>query len=298
MNEENELHEPEETTFEWIEGVEDEQPETDSETEPEEATADEQDEVEPDSSEEEEEEKPEEEGLTDDTDIDLGEDKKPVKLKELKDGYLRQADYTKKTQEVARQREEIDREKEEMKPIKEWAEYIESNPYLFHQIDNAIKEWNNTGVLPVEDIVANAGVSKYVNHLMSENSRLQKELESVTGEYQTTKFTTEMNTLASELKEEYGELVTDEYMTTLQNEAKEHGYSAEVAKKIAEGELAKKKLHQEHKDTKKMQRETEAKTVQNMREKKKKMPPQPKQTAQRPDTSTEKIEEWEDVFGA
>lgn len=234
---------------------------------------------EPDSDKEKDDEQDDEEekpAFDDDTEIELGEDKKPVKLSELKNGYLRQSDYTKKTQALSEERKVFEAEKAEMEPVKGWLDYINQNPYLFQQINQAIDQWNQSGVLPIEEVLADSQAGKYINHLMAENSRLQKELDQAQGDYQTTKFDADMNTLLSELKAEYGDLVTSEYEESLRKQARDEGLSKEVLKRIAKGDLAEQKLEQSQKESKK----AEAKTKQKLRETK--LPPQPKNKGQQP----------------
>lgn len=59
-------------------------------------------------------------------------------LKEFKNGYLRQSDYTRKTQELARQREEA-------KDALEVYEYLRNNPHLV----NSLLQMDNGNVNPV-----------------------------------------------------------------------------------------------------------------------------------------------------
>ena len=59
-------------------------------------------------------------------------------LKEFKNGYLRQSDYTRKTQELARQREEANE-------ALEVYEYLRNNPHLV----NALMQMDNGQVNPV-----------------------------------------------------------------------------------------------------------------------------------------------------
>jgi hypothetical protein len=228
--------------------------------------------------------------FNDDTEIDLGEGRNPVKLAELKNGYLRQSDYTKKTQALSDERKAFEGERAELEPVKGWLEYINTNPYLFQQINNAIQEWNQTGVLPLEEVI-NTESGPYINHLMSENSRLQKELDRISGEYQTTKFDGDMKGLVNDLKAEYGDLIDSEYEQSLITQAKEQGLSMDVLKRIAKGDLAEKKLQQTQQESKKV----EAKTKQKIRETK--LPPQPKKVGNQP--AKEEIDtdgDWLSIF--
>lgn len=289
--------------------VVDEQPEKDSETEAEEATDVEQDVVEPDSKSEEdesdeetdeesEEEQEETPAFDDDTEIELGEDKKPVKLAELKKGYLRQSDYTKKTQELSTQREEVEQAQEKLKPVQDWLERIETNPYVFQQIEKALTEYQNTGILPIEEVLQDAQYSKYINHLWAENTKLTKERDSLKGEFEGVKFNTDMDKLTADLVKDYGDAVTDEYIEDLKQQAKDNNYSIDVAKKIAKGDLADQKLKQEQEHSKKAKRETEAKTIQSIQEKRQKLPPQPKSKGQRPGKEPVRVEDmsWSEAL--
>lgn len=235
-------------------------------------------EVEPDSDEQQEEaEETEEEPLfNDDTEIELGEGRQPVKLAELKNGYLRQSDYTKKTQALAEERKEFESQVQEYEPIKGWLDYIQQNPYLFQQVNQAIETWNNVGEIPPLDEVLNTEAGPYINHLITENNRIQQELDRLSGEYQSTKFDSDMKALVSDLKGEYGDLLTPEYEQSLVTQAKEEGLSPDVLKRIAKGDLAELKLQQTQQESKKV----EAKTKQKIRETK--LPPQPKNKGNQP----------------
>jgi hypothetical protein len=261
------------------EEVADDQPETESETKTVEETEGEETtehEVEPDGEETAEETTEETPAFDDDTEIELGEDRQPVKLSELKSGYLRQSDYTKKTQALAEERKTFESEKAEMEPIKGWLDYINENPYLFNQVNEAIKAWNNIGEIAPLDEVLNTEAGPYINRLMARVSELEGELNRVSGEYQTTKFDSDMKALVNDLKADYGDLITPEYEQSLITQAREQGLSTDVLKRIAKGDLAEQKLQQVSKDSKKV----EAKTKQKIRETK--LPPQPKKVAQQP----------------
>jgi hypothetical protein len=170
-------------------------------------------------------------------------------------------------------------------------EYINSNPYLIQRFNEAVQAWNNVGELAPLEEVLDTEAGPYINHLISENNRMQKELDQISGEYQSTKFNSEMNTLVSDLKAEYGELITPEYETSLRQQAEEQGLSADVLKRIAKGDLAELKLQQTQQDSKKV----EAKTKQKIRETK--LPPQPKKVAQQPSKQQPDITgSWEDFF--
>jgi hypothetical protein len=228
--------------------------------------------------------------FNDDTEIDLGEGRDPVKLAELKNGYLRQSDYTKKTQALADERKAFEGEQAEMEPVRDWLEYINSNPYLMQTVNQAIETWNNVGEIPPIEELLDTEAGPYINHLIAENSRLQNELDQTLGEYQTTRFNSEMNTLVTDLKAEYGELITPEYEQSLRQQAEEQGLSSDVLKRIAKGDLAELKLQQTQQDSKKV----EAKTKQKIRETK--LPPQPKKVAQQPSNEINMDGDWLSIF--
>lgn len=259
----------------------DDQPEVESEVEEVSKDTVTDDEVEPDSDEQQEETEETEEteekpAFDDDTLIDLGDGTQPIPLKELKAGNLRQADYTKKTQALAAERTEFESEKAELEPVRGWLDYINSNPYLMQRVNEAISTWNNLGEIPPLEEVLDTEAGPYINHLITENNRIQSELDRINGEYQNTKFDSDMNTLVTDLKAEYGDLITPEYEQQLKDQAQQEGLSTDVLKRIAKGDLAEQKLQQTQKDSKKV----EAKTKQKIRETK--LPPQPKKVAQQP----------------
>lgn len=273
------------------------QPEEDTEPEAEEEQEDaSEDVVEPDTDEESEEEQPEEEPesdtptITDDTEIDLGEGKQAVKLSELKAGYLRQSDYTKKTQALADERKAFESEKTEYEPLKGMNDFLNSNPWLAQQINTFIQEFSQTGSISLEDALQDATYGQHLNYLMAENKRLSKENESLTGKVGDMEFTGTFRDLTTELKAEYGDLVTDEYITSLQQRAKDEKLSTTSLRDIAEAQLAKKQLEQLRQESKQKVKQTQAKTVQELQEQRKRTPAAPKSQGQRPskdDTPTD-----------
>jgi hypothetical protein len=236
------------------------------------------------------------EPLSDDTEIELGEDRQPVKLAELKQGYLRQSDYTKKTQALADERKAFETERQHFEPVKQWLDYINGNPWLFQQINTAIREFNSTGVLPIEEVMQDAQYGRYINHLMAENNRLQSQLGTLQAEKGEIEFSTTMNGVIGDLKTEYGDLLTPEYEQQLRDQAKADGLKPEVVKKMAKGDLAEQKLQQEQAKSKKAGKEAEARTIQKLQEKRNALPPQPRSSAQRPaDEAPEENMSWFDL---
>lgn len=273
--------EDESTDTEDTEEVEED--DSDEESEPtEDDESDEEEQDESDNSEDDDTEESESEtSLSEDTEIEVGED--TVSLKELKDGYLRQSDYTKKTQELAEQRKELE-------PTQEWMEYWTQNPYLKEQIMSAIQEWENTGFVPIEKVLDGSEHGQYVNHLLQENQKLQQQLDDTNTKFKETEFESNLTQLKTSLKDSYGELVTDEYIDTLRQRGKDEGLSYDVLKEIADGQLSKKQLEQERK-----QKQKQA-AKQKKEKKSKRLPPQPKPKGQTPkETSTS--DGWDGFFG-
>lgn len=274
-----------------------ENPESDAE-DLEEDPAEEQDEVEPDSdadneeaAEEETEEPP---AFNDDTEVDLGEGRQPVKLAELKQGYLRQSDYTKKTQELATQRKDVESQLEQAKPAQEWLSYMNQNPWLFQQFHQAIQQWNQTGVLPLEDVMQDPESAKYINHFMAENDALKKENETLKAKYGDLEFGTGMDKTIAELHAEYGDLITPEYEQVLRDQAKTENLKPDMLKRLAKGDLAEKKMQ----SSKKTAGEIEAETIQQLQEKRKSLPPNPKSKGQKPQSPTKSVEDmsWAELL--
>lgn len=214
--------------------------------------------------------------VEDDPDVEMGEGRKSVKMSELKNGYLRQADYTKKTQELATQRKEVETMRDSLKGAESWHNHMQANPWLWNQITQAMEVFNQTGVAPLEEALADAQYGHYINHLMAENTQLKREMEGLRGDYEGVKLTSEMSQLRNELKSEYGELVTDDYMKSLQDRAKAEKLSSATLKEIAEGHLAKQQLKKSQTSAKKISKEAEARTIQKLQETRTKSPTSPK----------------------
>ncbi|MBB6731891.1 hypothetical protein [Cohnella zeiphila] len=274
--------------FTRLDSADDVQPETDTDAEVEEESADLEDggsdasESDDDPQEEDGTEEVEVEVEDEDPEISLGEGKASVKRSELIKGYLRQSDYTKKSQELATQRKEVEALSESLKPVKEWRDHMDANPWLWQQLNTAIARFNEEGVLPIEEVLQDSQYGKYVNHLLAENNRLKKENETIKGDYEGVKLTSEMSNLRTELQAEYGDLVTDDYMQQLQDRAKNEKLSTATLREIADGHLAKEKLKASDTSVKKATRQAEAKAVQKLAETRKRAPEAPTARATAP----------------
>lgn len=269
------------------EPADDEQPEMDSEaeadeteeTETVEATAD---------------ETADEEGVTDtqepafndETEVDLGEGRQAVKLAELKQGYLRQSDYTKKTQALADERKTFEAERAEWEPVKGLNDFLTANPWLAQQINQFVSDFSQTGTISLEEALADATYGQYINSLMAQNTQLQKQLDSVNAKFGELEFTGTMRDLKSGLKAEYGELATDEYLNTIEQRAKDEKLPLNVLKEIAEAHLSKKQLEKAQKEAKTASKKAEADTIRTLQEQRKSTPPGPRSQGQRPSQET------------
>jgi len=235
--------------------------------------------------------------VVEDPEYELGDGKKKVKLSELKEGFMRTSDYTKKTQELASQRKEVEAQTEKLKPVQDWLTHMEDNPWLWGQINQAIEEFNRSEVLPLQEVLQDAQYGAYVNRLTADNNRLKRELDSVKGEYEGVKLNTEFSKLKGELSTDYGDLVTPEYMQSLQDRAKKEKLSTSTLKEIAEGHLAKEKLKSQSTNVKKETKKAEAKAVQSLAETRRNAPSRPKPAAQAPaKTDVVRNEGWKEFF--
>ena len=83
-------------------------------------------------------------------------------IKEFRNGSLRQADYTKKTQELAKQREEL-------KDAKELFDYLRANPYLVETLKEAEQNPNS---------VVHTSAPSYENEMFRDLAMKQRALEA------------------------------------------------------------------------------------------------------------------------
>lgn len=269
--------------FSGIATADEEQPDegSDAEMDTEEETAEEtltEEGAEESNAEESEQEEPA--AFGDDTEVDMGEGRQALKLSELKSGYLRQSDYTKKTQELATQRKEVDAQLETVKPMQDWLNFATSNPYLWTQINTAIQQFQQSGFADFEAVVQDAEYGKWINGFQAEIGSLTKELNDYKSKYGELEFSTTMDKTIGELRSEYGDLLTPEHEAELRQQAKEQGISPDMLKRLAKGDLAEKKLTQSQEKGKKSRRQIEAEVTQKQRENR--LPPQPNKHGQKP----------------
>lgn len=97
-------------------------------------------------------------------------------IKEFRNGSLRQADYTKKTQELAKQREEL-------KDAKELFDYLRANPYLVDALREAEQNPNS---------VIHSSAPTYENDMIRDLTMRQRALET--------------DIKMNELKQKYGDI--------------------------------------------------------------------------------------------
>jgi len=125
---------------------------------------------------------------------------------------------------------------------------------------------------------------------------MQKELDSLKGEYEGVKLSSEMTRLQTDLKAEYGDLVTDEYMKSIQERAKSEKLSTSTLKEIADGHLAKEQLKANKTNVKQVSKEAEAKAIQKLAETKKSAPQSPKQVGGSPKQESSTDGSWSDFL--
>lgn len=236
------------------------------------------------------EEKP---AFNDETEVDLGNGTQPVKFAELKQGYLRQSDYTKKTQLLADERKTFETERAEWEPVKGLNDFLGSNPWLAGEINRFVQEFTTTGAISIEDALADAQYGQYINSLLAQTNQLTKELESYKGKVGELEFSGTMRDLKGELKTEYGDLATDDYLSTIEKRAKDEKLPLNVLKEIAEAQLSKKKLEQVQAEGKKASKKAEADTIKSLQEQRKTTPPGPGSKGQRPaDEAPDTNQDW------
>ena len=108
--------------------------------------------------------------------FDLGEGRK-VKLSEVKEweqGNLRQADYTKKTQELSQEREEL-------KQLKEFGNYLKANPKKMEKVLKVIEEKEEAVKQTIEGIDDNDPTIQYMKQ---QNEIVLGELKSLKSQLQ------------------------------------------------------------------------------------------------------------------
>lgn len=262
-------------------------------------------EVEPgtDDGDEETEEQDDQEGqpaFNDDTEVDLGNGTQPVKLGELKQGFMRQSDYTKKTQALSDERKSFESERAEWEPAKGLNDFLSSNPWLATKINQFVQEFTQTGQISLEDALEDGQYGQYINSLMAERNTLSKKVQELEGKTGELEFTGNMRDLKATLREEYSDLFSEDYFTTLQERGKTEKLPTSVLKEVADAHFTKLKLQQVDKQSKKATREAQAKTVQSLHEKRTSLPANPKKTGQVPKAATKSIEDmsWDEMFRA
>lgn len=144
--------------------------------------------------------------FTDDTEVDLGDGKK-ISFKELKSGYSRQDDYSRKTAELAEERKGLEADKE----ILDWLKNPEIPPDT--KIKALAAEWNvpfevaKEAVEGLEDGTIDPTTSKELKSLRQEMQGLKKELETRDGVATEKEVSSEIATVREKYKE-----ITDKEM--------------------------------------------------------------------------------------
>lgn len=155
----------------------DEEPD-DAEAESEEDDAEEEGDEETDDTEEDTDEESEQQDATLDDDSEVDVDGKPVKLSELRDGYLRQSDYTRKTQAIAEERKSLEGQKAEIERAR--GSYMERLQVLDQFLQKS-KPYDDEAL----DKLAEEDPAKYTR-AVRENEKHQAALNAIQQEMQTT----------------------------------------------------------------------------------------------------------------
>lgn len=108
--------------------------------------------------------------------IDIGGEKVPLsKIQEWRSGYLRQDDYTRKTQTLAQQRKEIEQLEQQLKPFLQLDAYLRSNPQAAQRFAKALQslppEAMGMGAAPPQTFM-----SQQMYQQLSETQRQLQEL--------------------------------------------------------------------------------------------------------------------------
>lgn len=128
--------------------------------------------------------------MSDDTpvEIDIDGKKETVTLGELRGGYMRHADYTRKSQEVAEMRKKF--ETEEGKKVVEKAREVVENPNDFNEDDVKIAEHivkiakAKFGLMTKDEYEADRVREKQVSEFSSKLESAKSEVEKMTASYQ------------------------------------------------------------------------------------------------------------------
>ncbi len=154
-----------------------------SEWEYEEEEEDKEEELDNNSSEEDEEDQESEESKKnlkdeDEVEVELGDKKEKVTLSELKKGYMRQSDYTRKTQELSKKDEKkvVDKSKEIIENKEDYPEEDVKAAEYFMKIAK-----DKFGLLTKEEYEAEKNKEKQINELDNSFKKLSSDVEKMKG---------------------------------------------------------------------------------------------------------------------
>lgn len=137
--------------------------------------------------------------------------------KEWKNSYLRQSDYTKKTQEIAQTRKQIEEERKRFseeqkvfldgkKRYDEWDRLLKTRPDIYQQLERAASS-------PPNPSVAYDRAKEYADGTVGE---LKKELEAIKSQLEEERTKKEIDSEISHLKEKYSDFDEAEVMSRLE----------------------------------------------------------------------------------
>lgn len=69
-------------------------------------------------------------------------------IRAWKKGHLMEQDYTRKTQEVARERRELEQLRAQLQPLMQLEQMLRANPVLQQQLANQVQQWRQQGLVP------------------------------------------------------------------------------------------------------------------------------------------------------
>ena len=137
--------------------------------------------------------------------------------KEWKNSYLRQSDYTKKTQEIAQTRKQIEEERKKFsdeqkaflegkKRYDDWDKLLKTRPDIYQQLERAATS-------PPDPSVAYERAREYADGSVGE---LKKELEAIKSQLDAERTKKEMDSEIASLKEKYPDFDETEVMSRLE----------------------------------------------------------------------------------
>lgn len=114
-------------------------------------------------------------------------DKYEATIAELRDGHLRQQDYTRKTEDLARQRKEHDALVERLKPYQDFEARLQADPVFAQNLQRAIQQAQSGGVSSQETddyMEPDAQVKRYDQEIANLRQEMELRVKQIEGEGQ------------------------------------------------------------------------------------------------------------------